>query len=249
MEVGASGILSTSQQTRSLDDFVLQGFLGSASSTDSSDTAQKRSSALLQMTPNTRKQKSTCVLWHSSEVNYNYFSWNHHSIAKLRGTSDGGLGSLRSPGLVHIQRCNLYNENITSLSQFPSKYSANQGRMNTARDFVLSTEHRLYIVQNKQQVDIGKLASLIEVTNVHYEQIKSRYHSKKLCGALLIILLQNISSTHAARLLETLPSSFKRSINTHQSTATYQCSIQKIIEIETKRHTRFRIVEITHDSS
>lgn len=92
----------------------------------------------------------TVVMWHNGEI---------YSIQSLltfwqRSTSSGGggiggLGSLYSPGLVHITDVNLMNESITSIAQLAVKSSsANSGRMNAQRDFIVSTEHRIVISQS-----------------------------------------------------------------------------------------------------
>lgn len=151
------------------------GSSGAAAPADSGSQS-KGSSKLAPMTPNTRKTKSqnffsgapkapgavsrggisvagtdnlhgeadgSVMLWYDSDVyaipNFQLF-WQRISNVASNG--------LYTPGLSHISDINLMNENITSISQFSAKSSASGlGHMNTARDFLVSTEHRFIIHQ------------------------------------------------------------------------------------------------------
>lgn len=86
------------------------------------------------------------MLWYNSEI---YAIPNMQQFWQRSTNNAGnGAGSLYTPGLSHILDINLMNENITSISQFgASTNSSGLGQMNTARDFLLSAEHRFIIQQ------------------------------------------------------------------------------------------------------
>lgn len=139
---------------------------------------KKGLSKLAPMTPNTRKSKAeqlftaptkvqgtaarggisvaanhsrsgqadeTVAMWYNSEV---YSITSMQSFWQRSTSNGGGIGSLYAPGLSHISDLDLFNENITSLSQFSSRSSsAGIGQMNTQRDLLVSAESRAIVLQ------------------------------------------------------------------------------------------------------
>ncbi|EME40316.1 hypothetical protein DOTSEDRAFT_91513 [Dothistroma septosporum NZE10] len=85
------------------------------------------------------------AMWYNSDV------YSITSIQQFwqRSTSSGGsMGSLYSPGLVHLTDIDTSNENITSISHFANKSSsAGIGQMNTQRDLLISAEYQAIIQQ------------------------------------------------------------------------------------------------------
>lgn len=87
------------------------------------------------------------MIWHNNEI----FSIPSMQSFWQRSTSGAsGLGTLYAPGFARVQGVNLFNENITSLSQSAANQSASGlGHLNTQRDFLVSSEHRFVIMQNR----------------------------------------------------------------------------------------------------
>nr|POE96946.1 nucleoporin nup37 [Quercus suber] len=179
-EWGMWDVSGSTQHGKDFGQFVLRGFLGPTTSSESTSSQKKSSSKLASMTPNTRKTKAdnlfagppkrigvaphggisiaisgnrgsqldeSVLIWHNSEV---YTIQSLLTFWQRSTSSDGaGFGSLHSPGIVHMNDINLMSESITSLAQLAVKAgNASFGRMNSHRDFVLSTEHRIIISQN-----------------------------------------------------------------------------------------------------
>ncbi|KAM0716994.1 hypothetical protein Q7P37_006846 [Cladosporium fusiforme] len=176
LEDGEWGIWDVSASTTSnkaVGEFVLHGFLGTAGVAAPAESGKQRkgNSKLAPMTPNTRKTKSqsffsgpskapgavskggisvtgtgqtdeSAMLWYDSDV------YAIPNVQLFWQRSLNASGGLYSPGLSHIPDVNLMHEQITSMSQFSAKTSASGlGQMNTPRDFLVSTEHRLIIQQ------------------------------------------------------------------------------------------------------
>lgn len=95
------------------------------------------------------------MIWHNGDL-YSIPSFQSFWQRSTSGT--GGLGSLYAPGIAHVQGVSLFNEIITSVSQFDSKAtSSGLGRLNTQRDFLVSAEHRFIIVQNRSRTPASDL--------------------------------------------------------------------------------------------
>nr|POE48747.1 nucleoporin nup37 [Quercus suber] len=179
-EWGLWDVVGSVHHGKDLGEFVLHGFVGPTTSSESTSLQNKSSSKLAPMTPNTRKTKAEnlfagpskmpgtaphggisiatsgnrgsqldehVLMWHNNEV---YTIQSLLTFWQRSTSSDStGFGTLHSPGLIHINDINLMNESITSLAQLAVKSSpANFGRLNSQRDFVISTEHRIIISQS-----------------------------------------------------------------------------------------------------
>lgn len=136
------------------EDFVLDGYLSSASHVVDTTKSKKGLSGLAPMTPNTRKAKSEELFGSASKASgvapgggisvsstaprtgqtdesiVMWFNADVYTITSMqqfwqRSTSNGGgFGSLYAPGLAHITDIDLISENITSISQFRSQSSS-----------------------------------------------------------------------------------------------------------------------------
>lgn len=176
-EWGIWDFSASTATNKAVGEFVLHGFLGTAGVAAPADSGNQRkgNSKLAPMTPNTRKTKSqnffsgaskahgavsrggisivgtdnltgqadeSAMLWYDSDV------YTIPNVQLFWQRSLNASGGLYSPGLSHIPDVNFMHENITSISQFNAKTSASGlGQMNTPRDFLVSTEHRLIIQQ------------------------------------------------------------------------------------------------------
>ncbi|QIX00481.1 hypothetical protein AMS68_005998 [Peltaster fructicola] len=185
VENGQWGIWDTtaSQPGKSLEQFVLSGYLETAVASEVHEpaVARRTSSSLTPMTPNTRKTKSSeffsaprprpegeaatggisvsrtsstagvpdesVMIWHNNEI----FSIPSVQSFWQRSTSgSGGLGTLYTPGIARIPGINLFNETITSISQFAAGTAASGiGQLRTQRDILVSAEYRFVITQNR----------------------------------------------------------------------------------------------------
>lgn len=173
-----------------------------------SSLPRKGLSKLAPMTPNTRKSKAeqlftapakvsgaaprggisvasnhsrsgqadeSLVMWYDSDV---YSVTSMQSFWQRSNSNGGGLGSLYTPGLAHISDLNLFNENITSISQFSWKSSTTGiGQMNTLRDLLLATESRAIILLALRPPSPSR--TLFEVP----ERPASAYHDQQMLDA------------------------------------------------------------------
>ncbi|KAK4556335.1 hypothetical protein LTR86_006479 [Recurvomyces mirabilis] len=93
------------------------------------------------------------VMWYNSDI-YCIPSLQQFWQRSTSTSSNHNFGSLYAPGLTHITDVNLFNECITSISQFAAN-AANSGvgHMNTQRDLLIATEYRLSILQSLRPAD------------------------------------------------------------------------------------------------
>lgn len=153
-EWGIWDVTGSLKSGKSIQDFVLRGYLGSAA-TESAQLAQQKkgSSKLAPMTPNTRKAKaedlfagpakvagvapnglisttqSTTRTGQTDESVLINFGSDLYSIPSLqtfwqRSTNTTSSGALYSSGLTHLSDINLMSENITSTAQFGANSSS-----------------------------------------------------------------------------------------------------------------------------
>ena len=180
LEDGEWGVwdLSGSTQTgKTVGEFAITGFLGTAG--EAVEPARsKKQSKLAPMTPNTRKAKSETLFGGSSKVAgaastggisvasnasksgqpdesiVMWYGGEIYSIPSMQQfwqrsiNSSSGFGSLYAPGMTHVSDINVMNETITSVSQLSNNTQGSSfGQMNTQRDLLVSAEHRLVITQ------------------------------------------------------------------------------------------------------
>jgi hypothetical protein len=87
-----------------------------------------------------------------------YYNEEIYSIPSMQAltqrsssNSSGTFGSLYAPGLTQISDLNLMNELISSVSQLGSQYiNTGLGQMNLQGDLVISTQHRIIVLQRQQ---------------------------------------------------------------------------------------------------
>ncbi|KAK5113494.1 hypothetical protein LTR62_003363 [Meristemomyces frigidus] len=139
-----------------------ENFFGGAPKSTSTAGAPQAGISVSTSSVRAGQTDESVVLWYNDDI-YSITSLQQFWQRSTGMGSKNSFGSLYAPGLTLITDINLCNERITSISQLsPNAANSGVGHMNTQRDLLVATEHRLIILQSQKPANAVPIRQLFQ---------------------------------------------------------------------------------------